>query len=47
MLYDKNVAILLCYNFFMIKIAEKPCQSCYMQKHSVIAKFKVIKSLKG
>ena len=41
---------LLCYNFFMIKIADKHWQImlwCYMQNHSVIAKFKIIKGVKG
>ena len=38
---------LLCYNFFMLKIADKLGKSCYMQNHSVIAKFKIIKGLKG
>ena len=38
---------LLCYNFFMIKIAYKPWITFYMQNHSVLAKFKIIKGLKG
>ena len=44
-LYNENVATF--YNFFMIKIAEKPRQIMLYVKPFVIAKFKIIKGLKG